>query len=314
MQQTPRLGTKDAVASLHAVPPLSEQKAIVVRVDELMALCDELEEKQQRKATVTTKLRGSAFNALRQAETPDDLSVAWERISTNWAHLTNHPDSIPELRQTILGLAVKGELDRRIDTSGSRFSCDPFESMPLGLVGKWGSGGTPQKSRTDYYNGGIPWLVIGDLNDGLVATSKSSVTELAVAESSAKMIPVGSVLIAMYGASIGKTGITAVECCTNQAIAHCIPDPDVVRPDFLVLLLQSLKSTFIDMGRGAAQPNVSQTIIKAFEVSVPCIKDQSVIVSTFGSMMAMCDELEKQLLHQQDLSSRLAIAATRLAG
>ena len=148
----------------------------------------------------------------------------------------------------------------------------------------------------------------------IVAASKSSVTELAVAESSAKMIPVGSVLIAMYGASIGKTGITGVECCTNQAIAHCIPDPDLMTSDFLVLLLQSLKSMFIDLGRGAAQPNISQTIIKAFEVSVPCITDQAVIVSTFDSMMAMCDELETQLQHRGDLSSRLAISSTRLAG
>jgi hypothetical protein len=92
------------------IPPLAEQKRIVAKVDELMALCDELEEKQQRKATVTTKLRGSSFNALRQAETPSDLAAAWERISTNWSHLTNHPDSIPELRQTILELAVRGRL------------------------------------------------------------------------------------------------------------------------------------------------------------------------------------------------------------
>ena len=83
----------------------------------------------------------------------------------------------------------------------------------------WGSGGTPKATESQYYdNGDIPWLIIGDLNDGVVTESQSKITELGLKNSSAKIIPAGTLLVAMYG-SIGKLGITGIECCTNQAIA-----------------------------------------------------------------------------------------------
>ena len=86
-------------------------------------------------------------------------------------------------------------------------------------VVKWGSGGTPKATEQAFYeNGSIPWLVIGDLNDGIVTEAESKITPLGLQSSSAKMIPIGTLLVAMYG-SIGKLGITGIKCCTNQAIA-----------------------------------------------------------------------------------------------
>ena len=92
----------------------------------------------------------------------------------------------------------------------------------LGEVGTWQSGGTPSRSNKTYYGGNIPWLKTGDLNDGLISYIPESITEEAVANSSAKINPTGSVLIAMYGATIGKLGILTFPATTNQACCACI--------------------------------------------------------------------------------------------
>ena len=100
------------------------------------------------------------------------------------------------------------------------FNHMPFnwEVRKMPSVVKWSSGGTPKATEKQYYeNGSIPWLVIGDLNDGIVTKSESKITKLGLENSSAKMIPKGTLLVAMYG-SIGKLGITGIECCTILSI------------------------------------------------------------------------------------------------
>ena len=99
---------------------------------------------------------------------------------------------------------------------------DNWVWMTLGEVGTWQSGGTPSRSNKTYYGGNIPWLKTGDLNDGLISDIPESITEEAVANSSAKINPAGSVLIAMYGATIGKLGILTFPATTNQACCACI--------------------------------------------------------------------------------------------
>ena len=92
------------------IPPLAEQHRIVAKVDELMALCDQLEAQQQTRTETATKLRASVLDALTTAETADELQTAWERVQTNWEVLGSNPQSIGGLRGTILDLAVRGRL------------------------------------------------------------------------------------------------------------------------------------------------------------------------------------------------------------
>jgi hypothetical protein len=103
-----------SVAKIRAItfpmPPRGEQRRIRFAVIELMELCDDLEARKEHRRRVTTRFRGSALHALTEAETPDDLHRAWKRVSTNWPILTGHPDSLTDLRQTILQLAVEGRL------------------------------------------------------------------------------------------------------------------------------------------------------------------------------------------------------------
>ncbi len=116
-------------------------------------------------------------------------------------------------------------------------------------VVRWSSGGTPKATERQYYeNGTIPWLVIGDLNDGVVTRSESKITELGLENSSAKMIPKGTLLVAMYG-SIGKLGITGIECCTNQAIAYA-KELYGVTTKYMYYYMALMKSKLISMGKG----------------------------------------------------------------
>ena len=127
---------------------------------------------------------------------------------------------------------------------------------PMTEVVTWGSGGTPKATESQYYdNGDIPWLIIGDLNDGVVTESQSKITELGLKNSSAKIIPAGTLLVAMYG-SIGKLGITGIECCTNQAIAFA-KELRGVSTKYMFYYMAMMKSKLISMGKGGTQNNIS---------------------------------------------------------
>lgn len=93
----------------------------------------------------------------------------------------------------------------------------------VGDIGSWGSGATPSRTNPAYYGGSIPWLKTGDLNDGFIKEVPEHITELALEKTSVRLNPVGSVLMAMYGATIGKLGILEIPVTTNQACCACIP-------------------------------------------------------------------------------------------
>jgi type I restriction enzyme S subunit len=149
------------------------------------------------------------------------------------------------------------------------------ETVTLEHIGAWGSGGTPTATKPEYYGGSIRWLTIEDLNDATVYSSKRTITEAGLRDSSAKLIPAGTLLIAMYGASIGNLGIAGISCATNQAIAFCQCDPKIVETRFLFYHLLASRSQLIRRGRGGAQPNISQEILKEFPLSLPPLKNRS---------------------------------------
>jgi len=155
-------------------------------------------------------------------------------------------------------------------------------------VAKWGSGGTPKATEKAYYeNGTIPWLIIGDLNDGIVTESATKITELGLENSSAKMIPTGTLLVAMYG-SIGKLGITGIECCTNQAIAYA-KHLYGVTTKFMYYYMALIKSELISMGKGGTQKNISQTVLNSLSVPVPPIDEQKRIVARIEELFSELD-------------------------
>lgn len=166
-----------------------------------------------------------------------------------------------------------------------------YKKMPE--VVKWGSGGTPKATESLYYeNGTIPWLIIGDLNDGIVKDSATRITKLGLKNSSAKLIPCGTLLIAMYG-SIGKLGITGFECCTNQAIAFA-QNLNGVDTMFLFYYLMMIKPKLVQMGKGGTQKNISQTVLNSLYIPLPPLPTQQAIVSRIETLFT---ELDKGVEH-----------------
>ena len=182
-----------------------------------------------------------------------------------------------------------------------------FKEHTLGDIAKWGSGGTPTSGRKEYYGGEIPWCVIGDLTEGLVLNTRQSITELGLASSSAKIVPEGTILLAMYGASIGRTGVAGRPMATNQAIACGQPNLELVHPDYLLLYLQSQKWKFIDSGKGGAQPNISQTIVKSWPILLPDLQEQKRLVDVIRENLetgSQISDLEKST--RKNLSAYLS--------
>jgi type I restriction enzyme S subunit len=164
----------------------------------------------------------------------------------------------------------------------------------LGEIAKWGSGGTPNRSIPEYYSGSIPWFKTGELNDDVVTEAEEFLTENGLRNSSAKLFPKGSIMIAMYGATIGKCAILGVDGSTNQACAVAQPNPGT-EPRFLFYYLRSQKQNFIDKGKGGAQPNISQTIIQEHPFPLPPLSEQKLIVAKLDTLFARLDQLRSRL-------------------
>ncbi len=176
-----------------------------------------------------------------------------------------------------------------------------WEWTTLGEVFKWGSGGTPKSSNPAFYDGDIPWLIIRDLDDAPVSDSLTKITEDGLKNSSAKWVEPGSVLVAMYG-SIGKLGLATDRLTTNQAIAFTQPEPNDAKYLFYYLMLS--RSALHRQGKGIAQKNISQTVLKAFPFPLAPLEQQKRIVAKIEELFSHVDagiealNKAKQLLKQ----------------
>ncbi|MCK0154614.1 restriction endonuclease subunit S [Alcanivorax sp. S6407] len=139
------------------------------------------------------------------------------------------------------------------------------------------SGGTPSRKNLDFYTGDISWIKTGELKDGFIVNSEEKITEEAIKNSSAKLFPVHTVLVAMYGATIGQTGILAVESASNQACCALMPKEKIANYIYAYLFLRENKAGLIGRSKGAAQNNISQDIVKSFKMIMP----SGIIMSLF---------------------------------
>ena len=197
------------------------------------------------------------------------------------------------------------------------FACDkphyPFE-LPkgwewttLGEIGSWQSGATPSRMNKDYYGGNIPWLKTGDLNDGTIIYIPEYITQRALEETSVRLNPKGSVLIAMYGATIGKIGILSFPATTNQACCACYEYS--INQMFLFYFLLANRENFIAMGGGGAQPNISKEKIISTNMPLPPLKEQERIVAEIERWLSFVDIVEKE---KSDLQSTICLAKSKI--
>ena len=159
----------------------------------------------------------------------------------------------------------------------------PWPLVRLGDVAKTGSGGTPKRTSPAYYGGGIPWVKSGELGDSTVYETQETISKAGLDESSAKLFPKGTLCVALYGATVGKLGILGVAAATNQAVCGIFLPPEI-DTRFAYRFLESKRRELVGMGKGGAQSNISQEIIRDLKFPLAPLAEQQRIVA----------EIEKQ--------------------
>jgi len=153
-----------------------------------------------------------------------------------------------------------------------------FPTSRLGDVCQTFSGGTPSRTKADFFGGGVPWVKITDMLQGTVFTTDESLSEAGIANSSAKVLPKGTVLISIF-ATIGRTAVLGIEAATNQAIAGVVPkDTSKLDSDYLRYFLDSKHGELNRAARGVAQPNINQGILRGLEIPILPLPEQRRIV------------------------------------
>src|SRR3989344_3659005 len=167
------------------------------------------------------------------------------------------------------------------------------------ICSKITSGGTPSRNKKEYWKEGkIPWLKTQELNDGRIYNSEEKITKLGLDNSSAKILPINTVLMAMYGATVGKLGILKIEATTNQAFCAMIVEQNEADYEFLFYFLLNIRNKIIGLATGAAQQNLNQDTIKNINLPCPFLEEQSAIakiLSDLDSKIELNQQMNKTL-------------------
>lgn len=272
------------------LPPLIEQKRIVAKIEELLPYIDRYEQ---------------AWSKLEQFNSrfPEDMKKTLLQYAIQGKLVEQCPEDgtaeelfaqIQEEKQRLIAeKKIKKEKPLPEITEDEK----PFDIpeswkwVRLGNCGSWGSGATPSRTNSEYYGGTVPWLKTGDLNDGTITEIPEYITELALEKTSVRLNPIGSVLMAMYGATIGKLGILGIEATTNQACCACIPYEGVYNK-FLFYFLMASRTAFIKLGEGGAQPNISKEKIVNALIPLPPLAEQKRIVEKLEQLLPLCERLK----------------------
>jgi type I restriction enzyme, S subunit len=158
-----------------------------------------------------------------------------------------------------------------------------------------GSGGTPSRSNKAYYGGTVPWVKSGELREGTISNTEETITERAIKESSAKIVPSGSILLAMYGATVGRMAYLGVDAATNQAVCNIRPDPRMADGRYVFHCLQSKISHFLSRAAGGAQPNISQGVIRETKIPLPPLDEQRRIAAILDKADGLCRKRKRSL-------------------
>ena len=273
------------------LPPLAEQKRIVAKIEQLLPYIDRYEKAWSRLQEFNKRFPSDMQKSLLQYAIEGKLVE--QRAEEGTAE-----ELFAQIQAEKQRLVAEGKLKKQKPLPEITEEEKPFDIpeswkwVRLGEVGNWGSGATPSRTNPDYYGGKIPWLKTGDLNDGYITNVPEFITELALEKTSVRLNPVGSVLIAMYGATIGKLGILKVPMTTNQACCACIPFNGIYNI-YLFYFLMAYRTRFIKMGEGGAQPNISREKIVNSILPLPPLAEQKRIVARLEKLLPLCDRLKK---------------------
>jgi len=296
------------------LPPIAEQKRIVAQSDELMALCDQLEERKNQRENIRTAARESAINAISTAQTPEELDAAWKRVNNNWKVIADTPASIESIRKLINNLAVRGLLsktdidEKPIDVPGSE---GPYELPPNW---KW----TRIQDVSNFVNGyafpsgdyketGIGIVRMSDLKFGQISVrdmKKVSMEYFASLDQNLRVIP-GDLVIGMSG-SIGKPCFNRTDqtFLLNQRVGKF--SSNCVDKSYLAIVLRTLETSFVEMSAGSGIKNLSTKQIKDSLFPLPPRAEQERIAAKVEDLTQLCERLEVELKVRSEVAEKFA--------
>ena len=181
-----------------------------------------------------------------------------------------------------------------------------WDKLELATLGKISSGSTPSREINDYYKGNIPWVKTGEVNGTRIIKTTECISEQALKNSSCKLYPAGSLVIAMYGQgkTRGQVGVLGVEASTNQACA-VIPPSNQMNYDYLFMLLKLCYEDLRRLGRGGNQPNLNSGLIKSYCVISPPINLQNQFAELIQAIEAQKKQARTSLQKSEDLFNSL---------
>ena len=170
-----------------------------------------------------------------------------------------------------------------------------MEYKTLGELCDVVSGGTPSRSKQDYWNGDIPWIKIGNIKSRYISEADEFITEAGLSESSAKILKKGTILYTIF-ATLGEVGVLTIDACTNQAIAGItIKDESIIDRDYLFYFLKSKKNYVNEVGRGVAQNNINMSILRGFEVPLRNLHEQQEITEVLDKTSLIIEARRREL-------------------
>lgn len=304
------------------LPPLAEQHRIVAKIDELMALCDQLEAGHVDAGDAHEKLVSHLLATLTASQDSTDFSASWQRIAAHFDMLFTTEASIDALKQTLLQLAVMGKLVpqdsndepasvmlKRYEVSSIKATSSGWCHVPLGKLGVVYGGATPSKAKHEYWAGTIPWVSPKDMKRFYIDDAEDSVSENAVSETSLKIIPSGSLLMVVRGMILAHSfpvALTTCEVTINQDMKALLI-PDEIK-EYMLLYLRAMKHVFVglvDRSSHGTCKIISEKLWAA-SVTIPPKKEQDRIAAKVDELMALCDRMKKRIADAGALQRKLA--------
>lgn len=273
------------------IPPLQEQQRIVSKIEELFKQVDAIEEEKQSLLKLIDKAKNKVL----------DLAMTGKLVKQD---PNDEPASrlLEKIFEEKKKLAKEGKIKLSKDellSPPTSVDNDYYQNIPtswiiskLGNVGYWGAGSTPRRNVKEFYNGTIPWLKTGELNNDYIFDSKEKITDIAIKKCRFKINFKDDILIAMYGATIGKLGIAGTELVTNQACCGCTP---YIYNLYLFFYLMNIKSELISKSFGGAQPNISKEILINTNILIPPYNEQIKIVKTIQYTFNILNQIKDSL-------------------
>lgn len=329
-----------------AVPSLNEQHRIVEKVNQLMALCDQLESKQNNALEAHEKLVNHLLNTLIQSQSAEDFNENWRRLAAYFDILFTTESSINALKQTLLHLAMMGKLvpqdpnDEPASTliknikaekakllTKSKINKEKLPSLisnvkrqfelPIGWelirldeISQVGTGATPLRTKPEYFTPKvISWVTSGETSNPYVYETEQYVSPLALKETNLTVYPKGTLIVAMYGQGKTRGQITElmIEACTNQACAAIrLFNTDEFHRKYVKLYFEKIYDEIRELAAGGAQPNLNLSKVKETLLPLPPLQEQYRIVVKIDALFALCDQLIIRITTAKQLQKELA--------